>query len=322
MSCSQPLKRQIKMKAPLMLRSWVLAAITLSMMTGCLGTSFHDRQGWEASEFFDDSKVIELCDAIEANDLDRMQAAVEAGADINAVGKHGMTPLMWAFLDHQIERFRWLLERGADPNVCITEDIGASPPDIQKGWSVTFLSIQTTWTDYYPLVLKHGGDPNLKCHPKFNPLIFTAKLTPDPINRIEALLDAGANIDAKRRQGTTLIMSAVSSNHYQLALMLLKRGADIELYQEKFNRQLVHFLVAVEELPEARRYRGSDENRQAYLDIVKILKERGVDFEDARTDLERWKKWITIKQIKEGREREYAERKERERQDRENLSGD
>src|SRR5690606_20794623 len=82
-------------------------------------TRWHRLAGWNAEDSFDDTQVIELCRAIERNDLAEMKRLIVEGADPSALGKQGMTPLLWAFPDRKIERFRLLLEHGADPNVII-----------------------------------------------------------------------------------------------------------------------------------------------------------------------------------------------------------
>ncbi|MBB3209868.1 hypothetical protein FHS27_005713 [Rhodopirellula rubra] len=99
----------------------------LSLITGCMEDlttlkipgvkrTFHQAVGWKAEDFFNDSAVIELCDAIEANDVAKMKQLIAEGVDVNAVGDGGVTPLLWAFVDNQPERFQLLLEHGADPN--------------------------------------------------------------------------------------------------------------------------------------------------------------------------------------------------------------
>jgi ankyrin repeat protein len=85
---------------------------------------WHELHGWKAADFFTDPQVIALCDAIAANDVARMKERIAAGADVNARGKGNMTPLLWAFVDNKPERFRLLLEAGANPNVYIESDFG------------------------------------------------------------------------------------------------------------------------------------------------------------------------------------------------------
>ena len=72
--------------------------------------------GWVAEEFFTDAKVISLCHAIESEDLKLMRQLIDTGADVNAIGEGGMTPLLWAFPDNKIENR--LLSLPLQPSVC------------------------------------------------------------------------------------------------------------------------------------------------------------------------------------------------------------
>lgn len=58
------------------------------------------------------SDAVELVRASQAGDLSEVRRLVEAGADVNGVGEHGMGPLL-AFSPAVVE---YLLSKGADPN--------------------------------------------------------------------------------------------------------------------------------------------------------------------------------------------------------------
>src|SRR5438132_2847004 len=96
----------------------LLCAITVlsSIPLGCsqrlpmLNPTFHQRAGWKAEDFFEDRGVIDLCHAIEANDIAEIDRLVAAGANVNAKGKDNMTPLLWALPDNKLDRFKKLLE--------------------------------------------------------------------------------------------------------------------------------------------------------------------------------------------------------------------
>lgn len=137
-----------------------------AVLVGCgqvrqvVGRSFHQKAGWKAKDFFDDPQVIALCHAIEADDLDGIDRLVAAGANVNAKGKDGMTPLFWAFPDNKLTRFTRLLEHGANPNVAIESDLGTHG-GFEPGDSVTHLACRTKFPGYFEAVFAHGGDPNL-----------------------------------------------------------------------------------------------------------------------------------------------------------------
>src|SRR4051794_36012446 len=83
-----------------------------SYVTSSMHKSWHRTFNWKAEDYFDDPYVVAVCHAIEANDLREMERLIAAGADINAKGKENMTPLLWAYPDNQLGRFKLLLEKG------------------------------------------------------------------------------------------------------------------------------------------------------------------------------------------------------------------
>ena len=138
-----------------------LSAAGYGAMSLLFERTTHERFGWKAEDYFTDPKVIALCHAIEASDLAEMERLVKAGADVNAQGKDKMTPLMWAFPDNQLPRFKWLLEHGANPNVVVESDFNTGHRTF-PGDSVTHMACATPFPGYFDAVFDHGGDPNLR----------------------------------------------------------------------------------------------------------------------------------------------------------------
>ncbi len=126
----------------------LIATAMLSSAAGCgllnllPGRTIHQKCGWKAEDYFADPKVIALCKAIEANDLAEIELLVKSGADVNTQGKGEMTPLVWAFPDNKLPRFKRLLEHGANPNVVVESDFGTKG-HIREGDSVTHLACST-----------------------------------------------------------------------------------------------------------------------------------------------------------------------------------
>jgi hypothetical protein len=86
----------------------MLACIVMAqtMVGGCtdeqstkrsIEQSWHRKFNWRAEDFFTDLKVIELCRAIEKEDLILIDKLIAEGTDVNAKGKDNMTPLLWAY---------------------------------------------------------------------------------------------------------------------------------------------------------------------------------------------------------------------------------
>ncbi len=66
---------------------------------------------------FDHPLDIALAKAIEQNDLVAMQKALDNGANVNASGTGGMSPVMFAAMYEKFERVQLLLDAGADPTL-------------------------------------------------------------------------------------------------------------------------------------------------------------------------------------------------------------
>ena len=300
----------------------VLVAAALLPLIGCSEASrssskprgsWYDKFDWHAEDYFDDPKVIALCQAIEKEDLAEIDRLVAAGADVNALGKGKMTPLLWAFPENKPEVFKRILEHGANPNVYVEDDFGTQMSGIVPGDSVTHLAAETWFPNYFKYVMQHGGDPNL-VDPQYNETPLFSVIKGHCTNKPEAvqlLIDAGADLDFVSGGGVTASMQAVTwFGQYGLALQLLEAGADPEVYQRDSNAQVVH--MGCWEV--RRRPYWSAKQKQDYDKLVEWLKTRGVSFEKAKADNARWKEEgkLLPAQIRAVREREVKERIRRE----------
>ena len=263
---------------------------------------WHTTVGWNAEEYFDDPQVIDLCQAIERNDIPEMERLIAAGADVNAIGKGGMTPLLWAFPDRKLERFRCLLEHGANPNVTIESDFGVGNRPLHPypaggsfyqdrgcppGQSVTHLAARSPEMEYLKLVLTHRGDPNVVDKDTgMKPLdIVVDRHYFDARQRGELLVVKGADINHYcQYKGGTPAMLAVQNNQFDTALFLLQSGADPRLFRPDGTEKLVHFVVRNERrLSDFRPQLAAD-----YQALVGWLEKNGESLEEARADQKAW----------------------------------
>ena len=219
------------------------------LLSACRQPPPHERVGWKAEEFFTDAKVIALCQAIEAKDLNKIDELIKDGADVNAKGRGNMTPLLWAFPAGEAV-FQRLLEHGADPNVQVTMRMR---PGILPSESVTHLAAYTgialrgTFPDvamdnYLKLVLAHGGDPKLETNNGETPLFAAVSGGPNSSDRTRMLLKAGADINHRSSNGRTPAIFAECSWHYIDLLILLEAGADCRIITDNGN-DLVFFVA-------------------------------------------------------------------------------
>lgn len=296
-----------------MMRRLAILALALLMITGCgrlvgMRKTYHQRCGWKAEDYFTDPKVIALCRAIEANDLAEMERLVQAGADVNAQGKGKMTPLMWAFPDNHLPRFKWLLEHGADPNVKIESEFNTRGFMV-PGDAVTHFVCKTAFPGYFDAVFEYGGDPNLRTS-RYEDVPLTVVIKWGPGNReemIRKLIALGADPNLLSG-GRTQAMRAVSwGGQYGLANLLLDLGADHRVYDQKGLRRLIHVVVAEEQA-----FRGDDPRQKAdYQALLQRLTDRGESYEAAKADIARWDSWSNAT-FREKMAAEIAERKARE----------
>ncbi len=279
--------------------------------------TFHQRCGWKAEDYFTDPKVIALCKAIEAKDLAEMDRLVKAGADVNAQGKGKMTPVLWAFPDDQLPRFKWLLEHGANPNVIVESDFGTRGY-ISAGESVTHMACKTDFAGYFDAVFDHGGDPNLRrtgasgrdATPLFN--VITAG-GGNRKEKVQRLIAAGADMNALSGGSTAPMEAAGWFTQNDLVLLMLDAGADFRKYDRHECQRLIH-LVVRQEFGTVGLKALTPQMQADREAVIKWLEDHGESYEAAKADIERWDSWSrTTGEFRRKMDAEIAERKAREK---------
>ena len=294
------------------------------LCNGCFASdvverTWHEKFNWKAELYFEDPQVIALCQAIEASDIKEIDRLVAAGADVNAKGKGNMTPLMWAWPDNKLARFKRLLEHGADPNVTITSDLGTGSKTTLPGVAITHLATKSNLFEHFKAVFDHGGDPNLPQKSRVArgdtpPCFLIQGGFRDKKKRMQVLIDNGLDLN-RLAGGRTLPMRAVGwGGQYDIALMLLKAGANPGFYKSTGAMKLTHSLVREEN----RGKTGTLEQKADYQKLVDWMGKHGESLEEARADLDRWKSWTGSLREKRGKlNAEIAARKARQKREQE-----
>lgn len=163
---------------------------------------------------FSDARQVALATAAENGDTKAIGRAVEEGADVKAVGGRKATALWYAAVSEQKTAFEQLLKLGADPNT--PNETGES----LVGWCVLNRDAQ-----FLKLALAHGGNPNAVNIDNGLPVMFRA-VSQDSTEKLELLLNAGADINIRARDGSTPALFASSARRMEKLLFLLQRGAD------------------------------------------------------------------------------------------------
>ncbi len=173
-----------------------------------------------------------------------VRALLEAGADANTTLPGGETALMTAARTGRPEPVRLLLERGAI--------VGATE---RKNQTALMWAAAEGHAEVVRILVEAGADPNRSLDSGFTPLLFAARH--GHVETVAALLEAGVPVDqvieaeksnAKAPpRGATALRIAVENAHFDLAVFLLKAGADPN--DQRSGEAPLHALVQVRTPP-------------------------------------------------------------------------
>jgi ankyrin repeat protein len=152
--------------------------------------------------------------AARTGNVETLKLLIAHGAQINAQDKRGQTPLMWAAARNNGEAVRMLVESGADIAVRTSNQ-----PQGRASQMSVFNSPAPTG---------------------FTALMFAVRA--GSLDGTKALLDAGANVNDTVSDGQSALVVAAANAHWQLADLLLDRGADPNLAGAGWNalHQTIH----------------------------------------------------------------------------------
>jgi ankyrin repeat protein len=203
--------------ALLLAASPVLVIVALRGIEGAKLSVNSDPQG--NLTYFREGPLRDIATAISRNDAGAVTALVPK-VDVNSKGYRDSTLLLLALRQlrttpDQIEVLRTLVKAGANPN------LGADELPLELALQVS----SKTGPEPALLLLGAGANPNAR-NQFGTPVFFAAIGRMMGINLLKALLDRGAEVNAKDRQGQTALFHAATSPNWKAALMLLERGAD------------------------------------------------------------------------------------------------
>jgi len=162
-------------------------------------------------------KDIALQRAIDADDPAAVDQAVRNGANVNAKGLHGTTPLEWALGHFKKNAYKKLLELKADPN----------RRDEEKDNAMTLaVRAYKKDPDYLKLALAAGGDPNTR-DAGGDPIIMRFMNDFD-CSAIRLMKEAGTDINARTRSDDPLVLDAAIAEDWDVTWCLLQLGAQFD----------------------------------------------------------------------------------------------
>lgn len=169
----------------------------------------------------------ELMKAAKTGDVRQAKVLVEAGSDLDAQNRSGLTALFIAAIARQYDMGEWLLDAGADPNVVAG-----------NGATVLTFAISVGADDWVRLLLARGSNPDVDRSIHFgknahSALAFAAAA--GSLDVVTALIEEGADL---KKDGPEALNFAVWNSHVEVAELLLGRGIDINARWTRSRRSI------------------------------------------------------------------------------------
>jgi len=199
-----------------------LIAVAFWLVSSCSnpsGEAMNRLKNMSPETYYTTKNEIEFIKAVNRCDFRQMDELLLQGVRINTIGKEEMTPLAWAFGKQNLASYRYLLEKGANPNFK-TKKMAWN----NSGHSVMEFASLVENSEYLILALQHGGNPNA-LNSIDKTIIYTA-IENRRAENIKILAKNGANLNYIDQSGSTPMMACVTGDKYDLALLLLSLGAD------------------------------------------------------------------------------------------------
>ena len=182
-----------------------------------------------------------------------VNALLERGADVNATeAGQQQNALMWAAAENHADVVRALVARGANMNAASKV---LTPPEWK--WATTGM-VSTP--------LPRGG---------WTPLMYAARQ--GALEAAAVLAGAGANLDLRDPDGTTALAFAILNVHYDLAGMLIEKGAGPNVTDDTGTSPLYAAVDMHTMPPDLVRPSPVLTDRLDAVDVVRTLLARGAD---------------------------------------------
>jgi hypothetical protein len=249
----------------LRIKGLIAVVLSLSLLTGCLGFNTKTDDGkyhWINVRIYRDTPAWELAKAVYRQDTVKIEKIAkktpEALDCLDPI--YGMTLVRWAVGMEKYEAAKALLKAGADPN---KHTYGLTPLYTAAGFS--FVDNQAKKDPkYVKLLLEYGADPNIAYQgkPGYNsPQVGTTPLMISigcGIEKTKALIEAGADINAKTEHSRTAAISA------------LYHGWNATRQGLEYAHYLIVEKKADVTIPYTSHFRNSDPNEKFYpIDLLR-----------------------------------------------------
>jgi uncharacterized protein len=203
------------------------------------------KAGADANTLTSEEGETVLMTASRVGNMEAVQALLNHGANVNAKETYkGQTALMWAAAEGHPAVIKALIAKGADINL-VSSDRDTTLPKLPAGSPVAPVS--------------RGG---------LTALLFAARQ--GEIESVQALLDAGANINQQDVDGNNALQLAILNTHYDMAKMLVDRKADANL-ANKDGRAALYMAVEMKNLDYSPRPPRKEMDKTTSMEVIEYL---------------------------------------------------
>ena len=163
---------------------------------------------------------LRLTDAAKERDTEAVRTLLNEGVDVNAPQGDGATALSWASYWDDIAMAHLLIRAGAQVN--IANELGVTP---------LALACNNRNSDMVEILLEAGANPNTAQWSGQPPLMVCART--GNVAAVRLLLNWSANVNAREAErGQTALMAAVAGKHLDVVEALIEHGAEVNARTE------------------------------------------------------------------------------------------
>lgn len=218
------------------------------------------------THFYREREYIDFAKAVIKSDLEKMEAGLKGGVDINRVGKREITFLYLALVRKNFESFSFLLKNGADPNY--------SP---SKGYSIVTYCLDLEDSKFIEELLKYEVELN-RDYPNRRRVLVVGLSSTVSLENFEILLKSGIELNYATDMGNDPFASALIYKQYRKIILLLKYGGEISastpiLFNDESAISLREHFIELFRDPMFAEPKGSERLKEQQ-ELVTYLKER------------------------------------------------